>query len=139
MITDAVELHGVILHVDNLSRALDFYGRLLDFQVVRQTEDAAFLASRSGGSAIAIHERRLQHYTDRAVQALVWQVPTLEALGEIERRLQELQASTIERTVVEDGLTLLTTKDPDRQRLLFVHAEGAEDLPTRIPPEVYWY
>ena len=139
MTTDGVELHGVILHVSNLSRALDFYGRLLDFPVVRQTADAAFLASHSGGSAIAIHERRLQHYTDRAVQALVWHLPTIAALGQVERRLQELQASTIERTVLEDGLTLLTAKDPDGQRLLFVHAEGAEDLPTKIPPEVYWY
>ena len=69
----------------------------------------------------------------------MWRTPTLEALSVVEQRLEGLQAATRKRTVAPDGLTLLSTRDPDGQRLLFVHTERVGDLPTNIPPEVYWY
>ena len=88
---------------------------------------------------MALRERRAGHYTDRTVEALVWRVPTPARLGQVERRLQQLNARTLERTVAADGLTLLIRRDPDGQRLLFVHYDGVAKVPRSIPAEVYWY
>ena len=135
----SVELQGVVLHVDDLARALDFYTELLDFAVAHRTSEAAILANASGTATIALRERRAGHYTDRTVQALVWRVPTPARLGQVQQRLQQLNTRTLERTVAADGLTLLTARDPDGQRLLFVHYEGVAKVPGNIPAEVYWY
>jgi hypothetical protein len=72
------------------------------------------------------------------VQALVWHVSTLEALDEIEQRLKDLGARALKRRF-DQPLTLLSTRDPDDQRLLFIHYEGDIDIPKDIPSEVYWY
>ena len=45
----------------------------------------------------------------------------------------------LRRMVAEDGLTLLSARDLDGQRLLFIHTERVGDLPAKIPSEVYWY
>ena len=135
----SVELQGVIMHVANLERAVDFYAKLLDFRVAEQTSNTVFLASQSETSTIVLSERRAEHFTDRTVQAIVWRTPTLVALDLVERRLEGLKAAAHKRTVAGDGLTLLSTRDPDGQRLLFIHTERVGDLPTNIPPEVYWY
>ena len=133
-----IRLHGAILHVESLFRAIDFYTRLLDLQVTRRTSDAAVLASPAGVSTIALHERRGQHFTDRTVQALVWHVPTLEAFSQVEQRLQHLSSNVVKHTVNEP-LTLLSTRDPDGQRLVFIHYDGVEDMPRDIPAAVFWY
>ena len=91
-----VELHGVILHVVNLERAVDFYSQLLDLRVAEQTSDTVFLTSQGATSTIVLSERRAEHFTDRTVQALVWRTPTLVALGEVEQRLDALRAASSE-------------------------------------------
>jgi catechol 2,3-dioxygenase-like lactoylglutathione lyase family enzyme len=133
-----VQLQGAILHVDSLFRTIDFYTRLLDLQIARTSPNAAVLASRTGVSTLGLHERGTPHFTDRTVQALVWHVSTLEALDEIEQRLKDLGARALRRRF-DQPLTLLSTRDPDDQRLLFIHYEGDIDIPKDIPSEVYWY
>ena len=132
-----VQLQGAILHVESLFRTIDFYTRLLDLQIARRSPDAAVLASQTGVSTLALRERGAPHFTDRTVQALVWHVSTLEALDEIEQRLKQLGARLKRR--FEQPLTLLSTRDPDGQRLLFIHYEGDIDIPEDIPAEVFWY
>ncbi len=139
MIDASVQLQGAILHVDNLVRAIDFYTQLLDFGVVRRTSDAAVLASPAGISTIALRERRVQHFTDRTVQALVWHTPTLGALSQVEQRLKRLNTRAVKHTVEEEAFTLLSAQDPDGQRLLFIHHHGVVDVPKDIPPDVFWY
>ena len=96
------------------------------------------LASQTGVSTLALRERGAPHFTDRTVQALVWHVSTLEALDEIEQRLKDLGARALKRRF-EQPLTLLSTRDPDGQRLLFIHYEGDINIPEDIPAEVFWY
>lgn len=134
-----IQLHGAILHVDNLARSIDFYTRLLDFAVVRQSSDAAALANPAGATTMALRERPAQHFTDRTVQALVWDIPTLGELDEVEQRLQRLNARALKRGTYEETFTLLSAKDPDGQRLLFIHHDGAADVPSELPSEVFWY
>ena len=133
-----VQLQGAILHVQSLFRTIDFYTRLLDLQIERRSPNAAVLASRTGVSTLALYQRGAPHFTDRPVQALVWHVSTLEALDEIEQRLKDLGARVPKRRF-EQPRTLLSTRDPDGQRLLFVHYEGDIDIPEDIPAEVFWY
>ena len=133
-----VQLQGAILHVESLFRTIDFYTRLLDLHIARRAPDAAVLASQTGVSTLALRERGAPHFTDRTVQALVWHVSTLEALDEIEQRLKQLGARVLERRF-EQPLTLLSSRDPDGQRLLFIHYEGDIDIPEDIPSEVFWY
>ena len=79
-----MHLQGAVLHVSSLDRAIDFYSRLLDLEVTRRTADAAILATHSGTFTIALRERHLQHFTDRTVQALVWRLPTIDRLDDLE-------------------------------------------------------
>ena len=134
-----MQLQGAVLDVNNLVEAIDFYTGLLDFEVVRQTSDAALLASPAGISTIALRERRVQLVTDRTVEALVWRVPTLGALRQVEQRLQRLNRRAVKRTVNEEALTLIVAWDPDRQRLVFIHHGGEAGPPRDIPAEVFWY
>jgi catechol 2,3-dioxygenase-like lactoylglutathione lyase family enzyme len=134
-----VRLQCVVLHVDSLDRTIGFYTRLLDLEVARRTTDAAVLATRAGASTIALRERRVQHFTDRTVQALIWRVPTLGLLNEIEERLHGLSARSTRRVLAEDAITLLNVRDPDGQRLVFFHHDGEADVPSTIPPEVFWF
>ena len=134
-----VQLQGAVLHVNNLAKAIDFYTRLLDFEVARQTLDGALLTSPAGISTIALRERRVQHFTDRTVEALVWRVPTLGALRQIEQRLHRLNSKAVKRNVNEEALTLLIAWDPDGQRLVFIHHDDMADVPRDIPGEVFWY
>jgi catechol 2,3-dioxygenase-like lactoylglutathione lyase family enzyme len=132
-----IHLQGAVLHVDSLDRTIDFYTQLLDLEVVRRTADAAVLVSRAGTSTIALAERRLQHFTDRTVQALMWRIPTQGVLSELERRLERLDAKPARHTLTEDAITLLNARDPDGRRLVFLHHDGETDVPRNIPPEVF--
>lgn len=133
------QLHGAVLHVNSLERAVDFYTRLLDLDVARRTSEAVLLASHAGSCALALRERRVEHPTDATVQALIWRVPTPEMLTDYEQRLDALDARPTRHDLAEDATTLITARDPDGQRLLLLHHDGEQDLPRDIPPEVFWY
>jgi catechol 2,3-dioxygenase-like lactoylglutathione lyase family enzyme len=133
------QLQGAVLHVDSLDEAIPFYTELLELEVARRTEDAAVLATPAGTTVLAMRERRVQHTTDRTVQALFWRLPSLDALDGVERRLARLRATCTRHLLDEDELTLMSTWDPDGQRLVFVHHDGENDVPSSIPPEVFWY
>lgn len=139
MSDDEVHLQGAVLHVSSMERAITFYTRLLDLEVARRTEDAAILATRGGVFAIALRERPVRRVTDRTVQALVWRVPTLDRLDAIEKLLERLRAKSTRHTLADDASTVLSTWDPDGQRIVFVHHDGEQDVPKTIPPEVFWY
>ena len=134
-----MRLQGAVLHVSSLDRAIDFYSRLLDLEVTRRTADAAILATHSGTFTIALRERHLQHFTDRTVQALVWRLPTIDRLDDLEQRLGRLIGWPTRHVLTDDAITLLSARDPDGQRLLFVHHGGENDVPGSIPAEVFWY
>ncbi|TDE12210.1 VOC family protein [Jiangella asiatica] len=134
-----VHLQAAVLHVSSLDRAIDFYTELLGLEVARRTADAAVLATRSGTSTIAMRERHVQHVTDRTVQALVWRLPTIGLLDELEQRLSRLTSRSTRHVLTEDAITLLSAWDPEGQRLVFLHHDGDNDLPRDIPAEVFWY
>jgi len=134
-----VHLQGAVMHVGSLDRAIDFYTRLLDLEVARRTEDAAILATHSGTSTLALQERKLEPSTDRTVQALVWRLPTIGRLDDLEQRLGRLKGRSTRHVLADDAITLLSARDPDGQRLLFVHHAGDYDVPGSIPAEVFWY
>jgi catechol-2,3-dioxygenase len=134
-----VHLQGAVLHVASLDRTIAFYTQLLDLDVVRRTADAAVLVSKAGTSTIALAKRRVQHFTDRTVQALLWRIPTMGVLSELERRLERMNAKAARHVLTEDAITLLNARDPDGQRLVFLHHDGETDVPRNIPPEVFWY
>jgi catechol 2,3-dioxygenase-like lactoylglutathione lyase family enzyme len=132
-------LQGVVLHVGSLERAIAFYAELLDLEVARRTAEAAILATRGGAFALALRERPVRRVTDRTVQALVWRVPSLDRLDVVERQLGGLGAKSTRHVLAEDATTLVSTWDPDGQRVVFVHHDGEQDVPRTIPPEVFWY
>jgi catechol 2,3-dioxygenase-like lactoylglutathione lyase family enzyme len=132
-------LQGVVLHVSDLERAIAFYTELLDLEVARRTADAAILATRAGVFAMALRQRPVRRVTDRTVQALVWRVAGLDRLDRVERQLGGLGAKSTRHVLEEDATTLVSTWDPDGQRVVFVHHDGEQDVPRMIPPEVFWY
>jgi catechol 2,3-dioxygenase-like lactoylglutathione lyase family enzyme len=134
-----VHLQGAVMHVSSLDRAIDFYTRLLDLEVARRTADAAILATHSGTPTIALRERPVQVFTDRTVEALVWRLPTIGQLDDLEQRLGRLMGRPTRHVLADDAITLLSARAPDGQRLLFVHHGGENDVPGSIPAEVFWY
>ncbi len=141
MMTDTnLRLQGAILHVRDLAQTIAYYTGLLDLEVVRQTSNAAVLASQAGISTIALRERRsAQQITDRTVEALVWRLPSLGALSQVEERARRLDAQAVKRTIQGEAFTLLSVWDPDGQRLVFIHHDGLADVPQDVPAEVFWY
>jgi catechol 2,3-dioxygenase-like lactoylglutathione lyase family enzyme len=136
----SVSLQGVILHVADLDRAVSFYADLLDLALAHHDEEAAVLADAGGADAIALRQRHVDHFTDRTVQALIWTVPTLAALDDIERRLRRLGAAAARHEMPDEAVTLLSAWDRDGQRLLFTHRDDNRAASSdRIPAEVYWY
>ncbi|TDD68942.1 VOC family protein [Jiangella aurantiaca] len=134
-----VHLQAAVLHVGDLGRAIAFYTQLLGLEVARRTPDAVVLATRSGTATLAMRERHVQHVTDRTVQALVWRLPTMEHLDDVEQRAKRLTGRTTRRVLTEDAITVLSAWDPEGQRLVFLHHDGDNDVPRSIPAEVFWY
>lgn len=134
-----VRLQAAVLHVGSVDRAIAFYTRLLGLEVARRSPDAALLATAAGTSTIAMRERHVQHVTDRIVQALVWRLATIDLLDDLERRAEDLSAQTTRHLLAEDAITVLNVWDPEGQRLVFLHHDGENDVPERIPAEVFWY
>ncbi|MBB5791216.1 VOC family protein [Jiangella mangrovi] len=132
-------IQGAVLHVSDLEPATAFYTELLGLEVARRTADAVILATRAGAFSLALRQRPVRRVTDRTVQALVWRVASLDRLDRIEQQLAGLGAKSTRHVLAEDPTTLVSTWDPDGQRVVFVHHDGEEDVPQTIPPEVFWY
>lgn len=132
-----VHLHGAVIHVHELDRAVDFYSELFGLQVARRDEDAALLTGQSGQCELALlHRPAAEHPTGGVgVQAMVWQVPTPQALAEHEQRLWALAGHADRRE--HGSLSVVTGHDPDRQRLLLVCPPAASELPAELPMEVF--
>jgi catechol 2,3-dioxygenase-like lactoylglutathione lyase family enzyme len=136
---DLVTLQSVILHVADLDRAIAFYCHLLDLRVTRHAPEAAVLAEANGIDVVALRQRHVDHFTDRTVQALVWNVPSLPRLSDIEQKLHHLDAAVTQREVTDEGRTVLSAVDRDGQRLLFIHREASHIGASAVPREVFWY
>lgn len=134
---DTPHLHGAVVHVRDLDRSVAFYAALVALEVAQREANAVVLTGPAGQFEIALYQRKAPHALGSlGVQALVWRLPTPEALAEYEQRLTALTDCVTRRD--HPPVAILTTHDPDGQRLLLIGpTDAALGEPDHIPLEIF--
>ncbi len=109
--------HGAVVPVRELDRSVAFYATFFEFQVTLHEQGAAGLTGTDAHFEIAGYQRPTHRpLGGSGVQALIWKLPTPEALLEGEQRLGRLTHRMTWRD--QPPISLITTEDPGRRRLL---------------------
>jgi catechol 2,3-dioxygenase-like lactoylglutathione lyase family enzyme len=131
-------LTAVVIFVRDLARSTDFYGQVLDLQVVLESDDAVMLSAGSGDHLVL----RALHGATRVdgavgVHYVVW---TASDAAELERCERALRAcDDFVRTWTENDVRVVEGRDPDRSTLLVSYPSGPGFGAARVPPRVFSY
>lgn len=130
-------LGSVIMFVHDLDRSVDFYTRILRFEVADRSPTAALLSNAEGTQLVL---RAMGRGADRAlgsvgVQYVVWTAGGKEDLERCERMLRERTAHRETRS--HGGVTVVEGRDPD-DIVLMVTYPGPDEVPLHeLPARIY--
>jgi len=136
---ERMQLSSAVIFVRDLDRSKEFYGQLLELDVSMMTAGEALLLYAGDGDHLVLRELPNATRSGGAVgvQYLIWTARSPEDLERCERLLQASGAHV--STSVDEDITIVEGRDPDRTPILVTYPAGPGQGWTRLPTRIFSY
>lgn len=133
----ATRVASAILFVCQLDRSIEFYRDVLLCRATIHTGDSALLLDPDGFQLYLIARgTRAEHpFGGIGLQCLIWAADSDKELRRLDRALQDRGGRTETRT--SGGVSFLSARDPDGNRILIAHPRPARQPRAVIGSHLY--